>query len=353
MRAPTSIRPTLVGLAMAVYWVAPQTQASCKDDCSVQFFAGMAVVVNAYIASLGTPESQIVNLGTALSNVQTLLTSGANPISHSNAEGFKTKVNSEHILAEKRATLDIAKERNRTFGAISDDLCFEADTLGGKFTKSPIDIEDRTRSYSRTINREIKTTAFGRRIWQEFDALPQSLASAFAEDVWDDVSWFNTGKLIKAVSQSTWFPAPTPGRDAQSLEYKRLYDEFTAKQDIARQALADHMQRGSINLEGAPATYINEIKSDISVNRLGTNLDDVIALIGENGMSGELKVRTTSLSGDELKRILTMHVAQRNFLMSHNDHMTKSINGLRALSAALEQDEFYEPILENAYRNIN
>jgi len=328
-------------------------RADCDRACTAAMFYALLNKVNAVVMTVFLPSSQLTNMGNAASNIQTLTTASVNEIKHTNAEGFKTRVNSDHILKEKLATLDIVKERNRTFGSVSKDLCYEVDTLAGNITKSPINIEDRTRSYSRTINREIKTPAFGRRIWKEFDAQPQSLAGAFADDVWDDVSWFNTGKLVKAVSQSTWFPTPTDGNDVHSLEYKRLFDEFTAKQDIARQAIAEHMQRGSINLEGPLATYIEEIEQDIGVDRLGSNFDDLIALVGESNISGEMRVRNSSMSGDELKRLMIMAMAQRNFLLSQVNHMHRSRSTLKALSNALDADAFYEPRLEDAYSNIN
>ncbi len=344
----------------------PQPAAAVCDSCVAGAVAVAGTSVTTAVSSLSVMlNTQLTNIGNSLSNLQNLQQALLSEIKTTNQEGFKTIVNEQHLLAEKIETLNIAKERNRTFGSISDAHCFETDmTLGNTGTNTPLfkSTLANSRAFSTKIKNSAKTPAVRRRIMEEL----------FPEGI--DVGKYTGGTRVLSSSdiahlpvvahvlaQSTIHPAPPAaeiGRESDvNRSYRQLWREREMHASLAEDVINRSILKNHANVD--LAEYVSEMVvaagrdpgDYIADGR--TSESAIIETIGLSRFGNQSSIEIASISGDELLRVLISETGKSNYILSKQYESLKEIRLMEALAYAKQVEAFYNPKLEYARSNIN
>ena len=362
---PSKLLVSSLLLTMLLVLTPRPAHAYC-DSCVAAATTAAGAAVSASIGALeGALYYQLTEIGYAISNLTTIQTALLTEIKVTNQEGFKTLTNENHLLAEKLETLDIAKERNRTFGSISQALCFETDkTVGNTGTNTQLfkSTLNNARAFSTMIKNSAKTPAVRRRVMQEL--FPEGLdvgKYTGGTQILNSSDISHLPVLTHVLAQSTIHPAPPEadsGRDSdQNRQYRQLWREREMHASFAEDFINRGILKNHANVE--LGEYVGEMieaagrnPADYVADGL-TSESAIIETIGLSRFGNKSSVELSAISGEELLRILISEIGKGNYVLSKQYEALKDTRLIEALAYAKQVEEFYNPKLETARANIN
>lgn len=329
-----------------------QDSTGSDDGCSSFCFVVLQLAILEYVvaANLRT-EFQLTQIGNSLSTLGATNTAGLSAIQATNSEGFRNVINEAHTLEEKVQTLNVKNQIERTFGSVSQDVCFQVDTIRGGAIDQVADDRRRSSESVQAFDQSLVATGSARiKEWKEVDASPEILAQIF--DGLDDLSDNNYSRIVRLVTEHRRYPYPANRGSNNALAYKQLYRERNEHLKIARAAIMDHLAANSFPLTEQSAAFSNAVLGDAGAIG-GTTKRDLVKAIGLSTFGNESSIRISSMQGEELLRVLGNEVAKSQYLASENNRLFSQVAEFKGLSAALEIENHYQGEMINSLDQLN
>jgi hypothetical protein len=340
-------------------------RAQC-DACVTASVAAAAVTITAGIAQLeAVLYYELFNIGNAIASLITSNATLLQSLKVSNEKGFDLMVTEGHVRAAKMGSLDVKRDINISFGAISADHCYEVETTMGTSGSNTSEYQQAlfsAKSFGGEIKANTKSPALRRRIMEEYFPDDVDFGRYFSPNQsLNEVDMLHVPTLTHVLSQSVVMPvAPVKGLSKEN-DRTRYYRELKRERDTHGAIVEDVLARAM--LTNAPVVNAGEyvqktlenagIDSSNFVQEEFTSETGLVKAIGHSSFGNVSGVRNSALSGEELMRVLISEVGKTNFVLSKQYEALKDIRMLQTLSFGKQVESFYETRLEKAFQQLN
>ena len=332
------------------------------DGCVTAAVEKAALSINAVIGQMDAKlQFQLTNIGNAIASMNTGNVALLEKLSQVNQQGFKTLARESHELTSKVETLNIKRDINDYFGAISQDHCLEKELTSG-VTDTRNDVFQatllNTKAFSGEIKAATRSPALRRRILEQY--LPEGVDfSTFlsAQSTLDSGALEHIPVLTHMLAQNTVFPNPPESNNDLGRQYKQLKREREAHASIVEDVIARSMLSQAPLLEAADYVSIALEQAQIDpgpfVQDGLTSEVGLVKALGLSNFGNESGVRLSAVSGEELIRVLISEVGKTNFVLAKQYELLSDLRHLNALSYGKHVELFYDDTLQTAYQGLN
>jgi len=354
-------------LLLLVIMVTPTQQALAQcDACGTASVAAAAVTVTAAIVQLESVlYYELYNIGNAIASLITSNATLLQSLKVSNEKGFDLLVTEGHVRLAKMGSLEVKRDINIAFGAISSDHCYEVETTMGASGSNTNEYQQAlfsAKSFGVEIKANTKSPALRRRIMEEYFPDGVDFGRYFSSNQsLNEMDMLHVPTLTHVLSQSVVLPvAPVKGLSKEN-DRTRYYRELKRERDTHGAIVEDVLARAI--LTNAPVVnageYVHKTLENAGIDPSNfvqeefTSETGLVKAIGHSSFGNVSAVRNSALSGEELMRVLISEVGKTNFVLSKQYEALKDIRMLQTLSFGKQVESFYETRLEKAFQQLN
>lgn len=307
----------------------------------------------------GIREALLEPLGESVQQWTETNAAGFNQTAQSIVEVSRIEVNEQHLLAEKKATLNIKQSINDKFGSKADDVAI----LGN--VESPLVGDDIVRQLTKggqIISKQIGDSVQGAGLRTAMmSAMPDNSLKLIQHLSEERILEKNSNEayslMLKVLTESKWFPAPASVSQSNTEdEYRVRYVERQRKLDFAKSMIHDYIAKRMYVVDQPDnAEFYNIHLQEAEAQNAPGYMSDYLAIkaLGLNQFGSNNAFKVGGLSGDELKRKLAYQISINNFLRARLAEEMSDLAALKSVRSTLKIAEAHDPALVEALKNAD